>query len=172
MSTDRARDAVAAWQRLRPDLDASPLLVVQRLLLLADALEQRLRAPLDAAGIGRGDLDVLVALRHAGVGHLQPGDLARRLGVTTGAITKRLDRLVARGLVTRRVGLDDARTRTVALTDTGTRLTDAVVEEDLAGQAAVLAPVGPAQRALLDHLLANLLRSLGGPDRPTGIIDP
>lgn len=165
MSMDRARDAADAWQRLRPDLDPSPLLVVQRLLLLADALEQRLRAPLDAAGIGRGDLDVLVMLRHAGVTHLQPGDLARRLGVTTGAITKRLDRLVARGLVTRRVGLGDARTRTVALTDAGRRLTDAVVEEDLAGQAALLAPVGPAQRALLDHLLAELLRSLHGRDR-------
>lgn len=168
MPVDRTRAAVEAWQHLRPDLDATPALVVERVLVLAELLQQRLQRPLDAAGVGRGDLDVLVTLRHARTPHLQPGELARHLGVTTGAITKRLDRLVARGLVTRRVGADDARTRTVALTDTGARLTDALVEEDLAGQAAVLAPVGPAQRALLDHLLAELLRSLttGDEDAP------
>ena len=96
-------------------------------------------------------------------------------GVTTGAITKRLDRLVARGLVTRRVGAEDARTRTVTLTDAGARLTEAVVEEDLAGQAAALGAIGPAQRALLDHLLAELLRSLqsqpgGGAPATRGMI--
>nr|WP_297424525.1 MarR family transcriptional regulator [uncultured Actinotalea sp.] len=175
MATDRISAAVQGWHRLRPDLDAAPALVVERILLLADVLEQRLRDPLDAAGVGRGDLDVLVTLRQAGTGPLQPGDLARHLGVTTGAITKRLDRLVARGLVTRRVGAEDARTRTVTLTDAGARLTEAVVEEDLAGQAAALGAIGPAQRALLDHLLAELLRSLqsqpgGGAPATRGMI--
>jgi DNA-binding MarR family transcriptional regulator len=178
LAIDRVSSAVEAWHRLRPDLDATPALVVERILLLADVLQQRLRDPLDAAGIGRGDLDVLVTLRHAERPHLQPGDLARHLGVTTGAITKRLDRLVARGLVIRRVGADDARTRTVAITDAGARLTEAVVEEDLAGQAAALAAVGPAQRALLDHLLGELLRSVttaadDGVDAPIrGMIQP
>lgn len=177
MASDRVAAAVESWRHLRPDLDAEPALVVERILVLAEVLQQRLRGPLDAAGVGRGDLDVLVTLRQAGTGPLQPGDLARHLGVTTGAITKRLDRLVARGLVTRRVGAEDARTRTVTLTDSGARLTDAVVEEDLAGQEAVLGAVGPAQRALLDHLLAQLLGSLQTPpggDAPAdrGMIHP
>lgn len=181
------RTEADAWDRLRPDLDTSPALVVGRLLLLAETLEQRLRAPLDAAGLGRGDLDVLVTLRHATSEPLQPGRLQRHLGVSSGAITKRVDRLTARGLVVRRVGTEDARTRTVALTEAGVRLTDAVVEEDLAGQAALLAAVGPAQRALLEHLLAELLRTvtapgpgeddaprrLAGPGSPgPGMIDP
>ncbi|EYR65077.1 transcriptional regulator [Actinotalea ferrariae CF5-4] len=160
MADDRIRRTVDAWQDARPDLDATPALVLERVRLIADALDLRLRAPLAAAGLGRGDLDVLVELRHAGAPDLRPGDLQRRLGVTSGAVTKRVDRLAARGLVTRRVGADDARTRTVTLTPAGLRLTDAVVAEDLAAQAALLAQVGPAQRALLDHLLAELLRSV------------
>lgn len=158
--SDRVRATVEGWHRVRPDLDATPLLVLDRLRLVAEALEPLLRAPLDAAGLGRGDLDVLVALRHADPPQLRPGDLQRQLSVTSGAITKRVDRLATRGLVTRRVGADDARTRTITLTDAGARLTDAVVEEDLAGQAALLAGVGSAQRALLEHLLAELLRTL------------
>lgn len=162
------QQGVAAWHRVRPDLDASPTLVVDRIRLLAQEIDQRLRPPLDAAGLGRGDLDVLVTLRHAETPHLQPGDLQRHLQVSSGAITKRLDRLTARRLVTRRVGPDDARTRTVALTEAGARLTDDVVAADLAGQAALLAGTGSAQRALLDHLLAELLRSITTADPGAG----
>ena len=44
-------------------------------------------------GLGEGEFDVLAALRRAGEPFDGSGELARHTMVTTGAMTKRLDRL-------------------------------------------------------------------------------
>jgi DNA-binding MarR family transcriptional regulator len=55
-------------------------------------------------------------------GSRAPSDLADRTGMTRGAISKIVDRLAAKDLVTRAAGQDDRRRRSVAITNAGLAL--------------------------------------------------
>lgn len=65
-----------------------------------------------ALGIGRSDLRALNLLEH---GPLPAGTLAGRLGLSSGATTALVDRLVTAGWVRRQAAPDDARKVLVAL---------------------------------------------------------
>ena len=114
MDDDRIAEIVGQWRRERPDLDPTPLLIIGRIQQLAAVLDEALRPPFAAADLGNGDFDVLAALRREGEPYaLTAGQLSHRMLVTTGAVTKRVDRLIARGLVSRSVSAADARGRVV-----------------------------------------------------------
>jgi DNA-binding MarR family transcriptional regulator len=81
--------------------------------------------------------------------------------VTTGAMTKRIDRLSAAGLVTRRPATDDGRRRVVGLTDAGRALIDAAFEEHMANERRLLESLSAEEAAQLEALLATWLRRLG-----------
>ncbi|WP_329622358.1 MarR family transcriptional regulator [Streptomyces sp. NBC_01255] len=158
-------DAIAAivdqWRRERPDLDATPMLVIGRLFRLTDALDQLLRPPFAAAGLGSGDFDVLAALRRSGEPYaLSAGELSRTVLVTTGAITKRVDRLEQRGLVARTVTEADSRGRLVTLTAAGVALTDELIAVHLDNQRRLLAGLGEDEQAALADLLERLALGL------------
>src|ERR1700712_5502178 len=86
------------WQRERPDLDVSPQGVIGRLHRLAGHLTEELTAVYREHGLTEGEFDVLAALRRAGAPYERaPHELAEHTMVTTGAMTKRVDRLVEAG---------------------------------------------------------------------------
>ena len=115
----------AEWRRERPDLDVSPQGVIGRLHRVGALLTDQLIAVYQRFGLGEGEFDVLATLRRAGDPFERaPGELASFTMVTTGAMTKRLDRLEAAGLVTRRPSTADGRSRVVALTPAGRELID------------------------------------------------
>ncbi|GLW97001.1 MarR family transcriptional regulator [Microtetraspora sp. NBRC 16547] len=162
-------DAIAAiaeqWKHERPDLDATPMLVIGRLFRLTDALDQRLRPPFGAAELGNGDFDVLAALRRSGEPYtLSAGELSRTVLVSTGAITKRVDRLEARGLVTRSVAEADSRGRLITLTDEGIALTDELIAVHLDNQRRLLAGLSGDEQAQLASLLERLSSTLDASD--------
>lgn len=142
------------------------MLVIGRLFRLADALDQQLRPPFNAANLGNGDFDVLAALRRAGEPYaLSAGELSRTVLVTTGAITKRVDRLEARGLVARTVAETDSRGRLITLTAEGIALTDELIAAHLDNQHRLLAGLSDDEQAHLADLLARLAGTLtSGPD--------
>ena len=157
MENDAVVEIVDQWRRERPDLDTDPMLVVGRMFRLVGAWDRRLRGPFAEAGLGNGDFDVLAALRRAGEPYaLSAGELSRTVLVTTGAITKRVDRLEASGWVTRSVDEDDSRGRRITLTDAGVRLTDKLMEAHLENQRALIETLDPAERHALAGLLAKL----------------
>ncbi|MGW2179143.1 MarR family winged helix-turn-helix transcriptional regulator [Streptomyces sp. NPDC001732] len=161
MQVDAIAAIVEQWKRERPDLDATPMLVIGRLLRLSDDLDRRLRPPFGAANLGNGDFDVLAALRRSGEPYtLSAGELSRTVLVTTGAITKRVDRLEARGLVARTVAETDSRGRLVTLTAEGVALTDELIAVHLDNQRRLLAGLDEDERAHLGDLLARLARTL------------
>ena len=109
-----------------------------------------------------GDFDVLAALRRAGAPFsVRLGELSRALLVTTGAITKRIDRLERRGLVDRIGGVeDDGRGKLVRLTARGRALVDRLIAVHLANEDRLLSALSPAERRTLAGLLAKLDASL------------
>src|SRR5690606_32804451 len=116
ITPDRVARIMSAWRRERPDLDTNPQGIIGRLHRLGDALTRELVPVYNSHGLGEGDFDVLATLRRTGAPfELQPSELALHTMVTSGAMTKRIDRLEAAGLVTRRPSGTDGRARVVAL---------------------------------------------------------
>jgi DNA-binding MarR family transcriptional regulator len=159
--TDTVATIVARWRDERPDLDPTPMLVVGRIQRLSHLLNVALRPPFAAAGLGPGDFDVLAALRRSGTTFSRsPRELRDALMVTQGAVTKQVDRLLAKGLVTRDVSPDDARGRTITLTDAGVALIDELIVVHLENERQAVSALTAAQIADLGRLLAILAKDL------------
>ena len=154
---------VEQWARERPDLDPSPLKVSARVMRVAHLLDIALRPPFAAAGLGNGDFDVLTALRRAGAPYaLRPVELSHQMLVTTGAVTKRVDRLAAQGYVDREATADDGRGTLVRLTPAGLDLVDRMIAEHLANLDSLLGALDASERETLAELLSRLAVSLEG----------
>lgn len=148
---DRVATIQEQWRRERPDLDVSPQGIIGRLHRLADRLREDLNSVYRAYGLGEGEFDVLAALRRSGAPfELAPGALARHTMVTTGAMTKRIDRLEAAGLVDRRASGGDGRGRVVRLTDAGRARIDEAFTAHMRNEARLVESLAPDDRAQLE----------------------
>lgn len=157
---DEVDAIVAAWRRERPDLDAAPLQVLSRVSRLAEVLTERRANAFVEHGLRQHEFDVLSALRRAGEPfELTAGELAVGTHVTSGTMTSRLDRLEARGFVTRHADPSDGRLVRVALTVTGRQRVDAAVAALLTVERDLLAVLDDADRDRLAGLLRALLLS-------------
>ncbi len=159
--TDRVARIQQEWSRERPDVDVSPQGVIGRLHRLAGALTEEIVAVYREHGLSEGEFDVLAALRRAGAPYERaPGELADHTMVTSGAMTKRIDRLVAAGLVTRRRSAEDGRGRLVALTERGREVFDRTFDAHMANEHRLLAGLATADRERLEEILAGWLAAL------------
>jgi DNA-binding MarR family transcriptional regulator len=147
MDDDTVDEIQAAWQRERPDLDASSIGIITRLWRLAHHLDAARAQTLAALGTDATTLDALATLRRSGPPYrLTAGEMQRRSLVTAGAISQRLDRLEEAGLVRRQRDSNDRRIIHISLTPRGRRLIDRVF-------------------AAIMEQEQQLLRSLAGPER-------
>ncbi|WP_067802473.1 MarR family winged helix-turn-helix transcriptional regulator [Actinomadura formosensis] len=162
MTRDALDLILEQWAHARPDLDASPMGVLGRLSRVTRIAERELKALFGEFGLERGEFDVLATLRRAGApGGMTAGSLARSSMVTSGAVTNRLDRLVAKGYVTRDVDPANRRTVIVALTPAGRELIDRAVAAHVENERRILATLDRDQQDALAALLRTLLLSLG-----------
>ena len=163
MQHDEVDGILAAWRRERPDVDASPLEVLSRVSRLAHRAAVVRRKVFSGHDLDAWEFDVLAALRRAGVPYqLSPGQLATETLVTSGTMTNRLDRLAAKGLITRLPSPVDRRGVTVQLADEGRERVDAAFSSLVAAEHDLLADLPPADRAVLAATLRRLLLALGG----------
>lgn len=163
-SPDHVARIQAAWARERPDVDVRPQGVIGRLHRLGALLTEQLCLVYRRYGLSEGEFDVLAALRRAGEPYERaPGELASHTMVTTGAMTKRIDRLERGGLVTRRRSAGDGRGRVVALTPAGRELIDRAFTEHMLGERRLLDALTPAEAAQLETLLTRWLARVEPP---------
>ncbi|WP_329315586.1 MULTISPECIES: MarR family transcriptional regulator [unclassified Streptomyces] len=154
----------AEWARERPDVDVAPQGVIGRLHRLGLLLTDRLTLVYRRYGLSEGEFDVLAALRRAGTPYERaPGELAVHTMVTTGAMTKRIDRLERDGLVARRRCAADGRGRVVALTPAGCELIDRAFTEHMENERNLLEDLTPQQAAQLETLLTAWLARFESP---------
>lgn len=159
---DRVARIQAEWRRERPELDTFPQGVIGRLHRVAALLTDELVAVYGRYGLNEGDFDVLATLRRSGIPYARAaGDLADHTMITSGGLTKRVDRLVEKGLVERRPGPTDARQRIIALTPAGLELIDAAFTAHMENEHRLIAEIGHADAARLEILLERWLRILG-----------
>ncbi|GAB2489421.1 MarR family winged helix-turn-helix transcriptional regulator [Streptosporangium sandarakinum] len=158
-----AVDAVTAqWNRERPDIDVWPMGIVGRLSRLSILFERELKEFFARHELERFEFDVLATLRRSGAPYeLTAGALLKAAMVTSGAITNRIDRMEARGLVERVRDGGDRRSVRIRLTPRGLEIVDGLVGPHVDNEARLLAALGPAERDQLAGLLRVLLESMG-----------
>jgi MarR family transcriptional regulator, negative regulator of the multidrug operon emrRAB len=124
---------------------------------LALAITSRINEEAErSAALGASAPSALVALDGYLTG--QPIDALRRvLGITHSGTVRLVDRLVAAGLVERRVGAD-ARSVAIYLTPRGRRTARRVLAAREAALEQVLSALSPAQREQLKPLLSAMLQ--------------
>jgi DNA-binding MarR family transcriptional regulator len=157
---DRVR---AKWREVRPDLDTTPVAVVARVGRTAAYFDQAVNELLGEHGLNRGAWDVLASLRREGPPYeLSPTDLYRGVMRTSGAMTNRLHRLEAAGLIERHRDPADGRGIMVRLSARGVKLVDELAPLHLANERGLLAGLTPDDIAALEAILRRLLHSFEG----------
>ncbi|MBH5336811.1 MarR family transcriptional regulator [Streptomyces pactum] len=160
--TDHVDRVLQQWGAERPDLDVSPMAVLGRLKRLGRLIDAEQRRTFAAHGLDPASFDVLATLRRSNPPHgLTAAELMLASMVTSGAITQRLDRLEARGLVTRSPGETDRRVVLVALTEEGRALIDQALPDHVETQRRLIAALSGPERDTLADTLRTLLESLG-----------
>lgn len=172
MGDDRVSDYLEQWRRERPDLDPAPMGVAGRLSRANELISRATRAYFAGHGLHAGEFDVLATLRRAGKPFtLTPGELAENTMVGSPAITNRLSRLEAKGLLVRRTNPSNRRNVLVALTDAGRALVDNVVEGHLENERQLLTPLTPEEQERLAALLERFLAGSGDRSHAAGDAD-
>ena len=158
---DHVDGIVESWRRERPDLDVASLALLARLFRTVHLADTALAQQLAGHGLDRGWFDVLAALRRAGSPYaLNPTQLMRTMMLSSGGMTKRLDRLAEAGLIERVADPNDRRGTLVKLTRRGKITIDRLLPIHLSNEEKLLAPLSPKQQRTLDELLRALLANL------------
>lgn len=159
---DTVTELIRGWAAERPDLDTWAYRLFASAVELERQLSLALQPTFEELGIRGGDYEVLGHLRRAGEPYeLTPTDLAQLMFLTTGAITRRLDRMENDGFLVRIPHGTDRRSIVVRLTPEGVAITDQVVDRIIPLLSELLRPVrGRIQdfeattRAILDRIAA------------------
>ena len=132
MRKDAVDDILDQWSEERPDLATGSLGVVIRIMSLNRAFLRQAAEALEPLDLELFEYDVLSALRRQGRPFALPATgLAAETGLSSGAMTNRIDKLEARGLVRRRPDKSDRRGVIVSLTQDGRRAIDDAIQARL-----------------------------------------
>ncbi|MER6994269.1 MarR family transcriptional regulator [Streptomyces sp. NPDC000410] len=162
--SDAVDAIVGQWTRERPEIadDLWPVQVLARAQRLTRYVETEIKRVIAKHGLEYGEFDVLTTLQRSGPPYeLTAGALVKAAMVTSGAITNRIDRMEAKGLVERVRDRADRRTVKIRLTEHGHEVTRAVFPEHLANYAALMADLGREETERIGEGLRKVLEALG-----------
>jgi DNA-binding MarR family transcriptional regulator len=141
-----------------PDLDLDVEGIVDRINGLNRRFKRMLDLTLADQGLTVEEWTVMNKLHQAGPSFsLSPGQLARRLELTSGAMTARLDRLEEAGLVRRRPDPEDRRGLKIELTEAGMRKYQEAIGAQAEKEAFVAAALSDQEKDELNALLRRLM---------------
>jgi DNA-binding MarR family transcriptional regulator len=146
-------------QHVFPELDLEVEGIVDRIGGLHRRLNRTLDETLSEFGLDTAEYKALSALSQAGPPHRStPGRLARRMDLSSGAMTNRLDRLEEAGLVRRVPDPDDRRGVLVELTDAGQAAWEQSVSAQAEKESLIAAALSAKEKQQLNALLRRLMR--------------
>jgi DNA-binding MarR family transcriptional regulator len=155
------------WAREIPSLDPLTEGIVERIQILAKAFDRSMEETLAEFGLDRRAFKVLGKLRTVGRPYRRSaGELATQMRLSSGAMTNRLDRMEAAGLVRRLPDPNDRRGTLVEPTEEGHAVWDRTVGTQAIREAQIASALDDAERADLHALLRTLMRAF--PDNGHG----
>ncbi len=121
-------------------------------------LTKALGAELEAeCGLPLSWFDVLIRLRRSPEGYLTMTRLASEVSLTSGGVTRLVDRIEVAGYLERRACPGDRRSVLVSLTPAGAAKLDEAVAAHLGGlERTLIGPLTPAERKSLEQVLRKL----------------
>lgn len=155
---------VGQWQRERPDLgdDLWPVQLIARVQRMNRVLDRGAKEFCAKHGVEWGEFDVLTTLRRSGPPYaLTAGAFLKAAMVTSGAITNRIDKMEAKGLVERVRDGADRRTVRIRLTEHGKQLTDVLMADHLSRYTRLLGDLDRAEVDAAAALLRKFLEAQG-----------
>lgn len=149
------------WQLERPDLDASPMAVVGRIIHLGGLMKNRANEALKDYDIHYTDLDVLATLRRSGKPYrMIPTQLSQLVLLSSGAMTASLNRLEKKGLLNRTSDANDGRVKAVVLSKDGKKIIDNAIQTRFEEAADSIANLNKRETEQLAKLLKKLTRDV------------
>ena len=155
---DEVDGIVESWGRDRPDFDPEPLAVFSRMVRLTYHIDKMRRQAFTRHSIESWEFEMLAALRRQGPPYrLTAGRLMQETLVSSGTVTNRIDRMVARGNARRLPDPTDKRVVHVEATPAGVELVDQAMADLLDLESEQLDGLGADSSRELAALLRELL---------------
>ncbi len=151
---------MATWPAIDPDVEA----IVTRIVKAQRVIDREALATLARVGLTKEEFKVLLNLQHNG--SQSHGSLCRRLGVSTGTMTNRLDKLERSGFISRLPDPHDRRGVLLEITAAGRAKLDDSVNSGAKRERQLLARLTESERKQLSRLLQKLTASLDAEARP------
>lgn len=146
------------WKHELPELDLATEGIVERIQKLNKHLDRAMNETLAEFGLDRGEWRLLGALRRSGPPYRRsPGHLADDLGLSSGAMTNRLDRLEEAGLLRRLPDPGDRRALKVELTEAGWQAWQDSTGAQAQKEALVASALDQSEKESLNGLLRRLM---------------
>jgi DNA-binding MarR family transcriptional regulator len=156
--TDQLDAQLDVWTREIPALDRLTEGIVERIQKLARYFNQSMEGTLGESGLSSRAYWVLTRLRYQGPPYrLSAGQLAEHMGLSSGAMTNRLDRLEEAGLVRRVPDPDDRRGVLVEPTEKGHAAWDRATGTAASREALVASVLSESEKEELHSLLRRLM---------------
>lgn len=156
--TDSLDAQLEVWAREIPDLDRLTEGIVERIEKLARYFGHTMETTLAEFGLAGRTYRVLTRLRYQGPPYrLSAGKLADEMGLTSGAMTNRLDRLEQAGLIRRLPDPEDRRGVLVEPTEAGQATWDQAVGTQAGREALIASVLSNAEKEQLHGLLRRLM---------------
>jgi DNA-binding MarR family transcriptional regulator len=160
-AADSIEDLLGEWRRERPDLDPWPFAIFGRAWRLTASLRADSEKWLAPLGLTFESFSLIVTLRRSGSPYeLNPTALYRESLLSSGAMTNRIDRVEAMGMISRRPNPRDRRGTMVRLTAKGRALADRAIKIHFEALAQELVCLKAHERKTLSSLLSKLLSAI------------
>lgn len=158
---DRAAQIARAWEREQPGVPVGSIGILTRIWQAAKLLSDERRRTLARVSMDAATLDLLSTLRRAGPPYrLSTRELSARSLITAGAVTQRVDRARAAGLVRRLAAEPGSRAVFVELTEAGHAAVSDAVSRLLTYEQRLVDILEPGEQEELARLLSVLLGGL------------
>jgi DNA-binding MarR family transcriptional regulator len=156
--TDQLDTQLDVWTREIPGLDRLTEGIVERIEKLSRYFKHSMEATLVESGLPPRAYWVLTRLRYQGSPYqLSAGELAEHTGLSSGAMTNRLDRLEEAGLVRRVPDPNDRRGVLVEPTEEGHAAWDRAVGTAAGREALIASVLSATEKEELHSLLRRLM---------------
>lgn len=163
MTKDSIDHIIAGWGRRRPDLDASHLDIVGRIVRLSVHMRNAIEPSLEELGFSWELFDLLLTIYRweadSKIG-VRPTDLYAECLLSSGGTTARLRRAEQDGFILRRPDPDDGRGARITLTTKGRSAVDKAIAKHFKLSRSLDRTLAGQDRAVLAGLLRQLLSAL------------
>ena len=166
---DRLDESLRVWAREIPDLNSVTEGIVERIQILGKAFDRSLEETLTQYGLDHRSYHLLGRLRSYGPPYRRsPGQLAADMRLSSGAMTNRLDRMEAAGLIRRLPDPGDRRASLIEPTETGNATWDSTTGTQARREAKIASVLQAAEQEELHRLLRRLMRAFPDKEHPVG----